>query len=212
VSKERYARTKFEIVGRAKNLQGRFARVTQHETHIVPQAISEDRIRQVALGVIHVANCVALRNGAVAQPSKLREDEPHPVGLLVSRRQFFDDLAAHRILGLYEANKISIGHSDAKASFAPAGQDRAILARKAPKELAKILRFIGECNGVGKGEVQRWTRADPIISPIDKTTLPSPRQAFTSRSSAKSFAPRRRMITRHGNLGCRRASGSCFAT
>lgn len=94
----------------------------------------------------------------------------------------------------------------------PPGQDCAIRARNAPKELAKILRFIGECNGVGKGEVQQWTRADPIISPIDKTTLPNPRQAFTSRSPAKSFTPRRRMITRHGNLRCQRASGSFFAT
>jgi hypothetical protein len=45
--------------------------------------------------VIQVANCLALCHGAVAQPSKLREDEPHPVGLLVSHRQFFDELATH---------------------------------------------------------------------------------------------------------------------
>jgi hypothetical protein len=77
----------------------RFAVVAQHQTHVVAQAISEDRINQVALGLIQAANCVALRHGAVAQPSKLREDEPHPVGLLTSRRQFFDDLTTHRILG-----------------------------------------------------------------------------------------------------------------
>ena len=55
------------------------------------QAFSEGRIIEVALGLIEVANRVALRHGTVAQAGNPRENEPHPVGPLVPRGQFFDD-------------------------------------------------------------------------------------------------------------------------
>ena len=64
------------------------------------QAFSEGRIIEVALGLIEVANRVALRHGAVAQAGNLRENEPHPVGPLVPRGQFFDDPSVHGSLRL----------------------------------------------------------------------------------------------------------------
>ena len=48
------------------------------------------------------------------------------MGLLLSRRQLFDDPAAHGILGLYEANKIRIGLEDAKRSLAMDQEEAAI--------------------------------------------------------------------------------------
>ena len=49
------------------------------------------------------------------QARELGKDEPHPVGLLLPRRQLFDDPTADGILGLYEANKIRIGHEECQA-------------------------------------------------------------------------------------------------
>ena len=85
------------------------------QTYILTQAVSQSRISQVALRLIEVTNVVAFRRGAVAQAGKLRKDKPHPVGLLVPRRQFFDDPMVHGSLGLYEADEIRISHSNARA-------------------------------------------------------------------------------------------------
>ena len=80
------------------------------------QAFSQSRIIEVALGLIEVANCVALRHGAVAQAGNLRENELHPMGPLVPRGQFFDDLGVHGSLRLSEANEIRIGHEGSVGS------------------------------------------------------------------------------------------------
>ena len=84
--------------------------MAQHQTYIMAQTFSQGRIIKVALGLIQVANRVALRHGAVAQAGNLREDEPHPVGPLVPRGQFFDDPGVYGSLRLHEANEIRIGH------------------------------------------------------------------------------------------------------
>ena len=42
------------------------------------------------------------------QTRQLRKDEPHPVGLLVSIDQLFNDLTIDLNLGVYEANEIGI--------------------------------------------------------------------------------------------------------
>ena len=54
------------------------------------------------------------------------------MGPLLPRRQFFDDPMAHGILGLYEANKIRIGHEDAKHSLAMDQEEAAIFEALLP--------------------------------------------------------------------------------
>jgi hypothetical protein len=41
---------------------------------------------------------------------KLRENEPHPVGLLTSSGQFLNDLAIDRSLSVHEGKEVSFGH------------------------------------------------------------------------------------------------------
>ena len=74
------------------------------------QAFSQGRIIEVALGLIEVANRVALRHGAVAQAGNLRENEPHPVGPLVRRGSVLRRPGRTGSLRLHEANEIRIGH------------------------------------------------------------------------------------------------------
>lgn len=44
------------------------------------------------------------------QTGQLRKDEPHPVALLASVGQLFDDLAIDFVLGIREVNEISLNH------------------------------------------------------------------------------------------------------
>ena len=74
------------------------------------QAFSEGRIIEVALGLIEVANRVALRHGAVAQAGNPRENETHPVGPLVRRGSVLRRPGRTGSLRLHEANEIRIGH------------------------------------------------------------------------------------------------------
>ena len=89
-SKKCQARAKFEIIER-QEFAGRICMRGVTSNDIVAQAFSQGRIIEVALGLIEVANRVALRHGAVAQAGNLRENEYNPVGPLVPRGQFFDD-------------------------------------------------------------------------------------------------------------------------
>ena len=67
------------------------------------ETFSQDRVGEIAGSLIKTMKGVAFCHGATAQSSKLRKDEPHPVGLLVASRQFLDDPVVHGSLGLYEA-------------------------------------------------------------------------------------------------------------
>ena len=77
--------------------------MAQHQTRIMTETFSQDRIGEIAGGLIKTMKGVAFCHGAKAQSSKLWKDEPHPVGLLVASRQFLDDPVVHGSLGLYEA-------------------------------------------------------------------------------------------------------------
>ena len=81
------------------------------------QAFSQGRIIEVALGLIEVANCVALRHGAVAQAGNLRENESHSVGPLVGRGSVLRRPGRTGSLRLHEANEIRIGHEGSVGSW-----------------------------------------------------------------------------------------------
>jgi hypothetical protein len=82
--------------------------VAYHEAHVVAQAVPENWISQITPGLIHIADGISLSHGAIPQTRQLRKDEPHPVRLLASIDQLFNDLTIDLNLGVYEANEIGV--------------------------------------------------------------------------------------------------------
>src|SRR5690606_4016587 len=65
---------------------------------------------QVGERLVAIGDGVALGPGAMAQTRDLREDEPHPVALLVPRLQFRQGARVEGVLGIDEA--LQVRHSN----------------------------------------------------------------------------------------------------
>jgi hypothetical protein len=82
--------------------------VAYHEAHVVAQAVPENWISQITPSLIHIPDGISPSHGAMPQTRQLRKDEPHPVGLLASIDQLFNDLTIDLNLGVSEANEIGV--------------------------------------------------------------------------------------------------------
>ena len=84
--------------------------MTQHEAHIVAQAVPKNRIRQKAPCLIYIPNGISLSHGAMPETRQLRKNKPHPVSSLASIGQLLNDLTIDLSLGVHEANEINVSH------------------------------------------------------------------------------------------------------
>jgi hypothetical protein len=100
---QRHARPEFHVIRRAQDICYRHFACSHDEARAFDQARPEQVMLQVSEGLSVRADREALSHRAEAETGDLRKDEPHPVCLFSSARQFLDDLPVDRGLRVHEA-------------------------------------------------------------------------------------------------------------
>jgi len=77
--KEGHRRAQLDRVDAAEDVFSAASAMRSDDLGALDEPWSEDRMREVSLRLSQIADRVRLGHGAAAEPSDLREDEPHPV-------------------------------------------------------------------------------------------------------------------------------------
>ena len=109
---QRHARAELQVVRIAEDRLDGAAFDAVHQLRTRAQPLTEERMRQVGARLSERFDGIALRHGARPKAAQLREDEPHPVALLVPGGELGAYLAEHRILCCDEAAEVGVigGH------------------------------------------------------------------------------------------------------
>lgn len=87
-SKQCHAGAELEVIGRWENFVQSKVLEVQHRSRAFNEALSQDRMTQVALSFVRVADAEMPRCLSLTETPELREDVPHPVPALGAGSEF----------------------------------------------------------------------------------------------------------------------------